>query len=166
MNRLIATSSASFVFGYIVGLKDRHYDNLLIRNDGTLFHIDFAYILGETIKGIDASKMAIIKDFYTFLNHKKWNEFIDISVKIYQILRINYKQLIQFGQIIFKPLYSSKNINEYLIKSLKINETDTNALQYFRQKLLNSPTNIKTNVKNKVHSFSMKRMSNKKGVFS
>ena len=51
-------------------------------NNGTIFNIDFAYILGEKLTGLDASKIAIDKKFVKILGDKKWNEFLELVVKI------------------------------------------------------------------------------------
>ena len=35
------------VSSYVLGIGDRHNDNILVRRSGHLFHVDFARILGD-----------------------------------------------------------------------------------------------------------------------
>ncbi|KAK7367992.1 hypothetical protein VNO80_10014 [Phaseolus coccineus] len=44
-----ANMSSAFV-STLVGYNERHLDNLLLRNDGGLFHVDFGFILGRDPK--------------------------------------------------------------------------------------------------------------------
>ena len=51
------------VITYLLGVGDRHLDNILLTHGGYLFHIDFGYIYGEEppMKGTISPKIRIIK---------------------------------------------------------------------------------------------------------
>ena len=86
LNKLIASSIASYLCCFIIGVRDRHHDNILIEiKNSNLFHIDFAYILGEKVTGIDTSKIAIPNNFVKILGNDKWMEFIDMVCKCFII---------------------------------------------------------------------------------
>uniref|UniRef100_A0A7E4UXK9 Phosphatidylinositol 3-kinase catalytic subunit type 3 n=2 Tax=Panagrellus redivivus TaxID=6233 RepID=A0A7E4UXK9_PANRE len=54
MARFVRSCAAYSVISYLLGIGDRHLHNVLLCNDGRIFHIDFGYILGNDPKPFQA----------------------------------------------------------------------------------------------------------------
>merc|ERR1719397_1056245 len=132
IDRLIATAAASYVASYVCGVRDRHHDNILVTNDGRLFNIDFAYILGEKLGGLDAAKIAIPEKFVKVLGQDKWTKFVEIAVICYSVLRRNYLELLDFSRLLFAFMNATEENDKYIEKSLSIHMEEAEALQDIR----------------------------------
>jgi phosphatidylinositol 3-kinase len=77
------------VITYILGVGDRHLDNILITTSGNFFHIDFGYIFGRDPKGL-VSPMRIPREVVEAMggqNSKYYDLFLSLCCEAYNILR-------------------------------------------------------------------------------
>lgn len=77
------------VITYILGIGDRHLDNILIQRNGKLFHIDFGFILGADPKPMP-SPMRIVQpmiDAMGGVRGEGWATFLDLCVEMFNRLR-------------------------------------------------------------------------------
>jgi phosphatidylinositol 3-kinase len=87
--RFINSMASYCVIMYLLGVGDRHLDNIMITRNGRLFHIDFTYLLGNDPKPL-APKMRITEEMVDVLggvDSRYYRNFIDICTKCYDCLR-------------------------------------------------------------------------------
>ncbi|XP_062901982.1 phosphatidylinositol 4,5-bisphosphate 3-kinase catalytic subunit beta isoform [Mobula hypostoma] len=132
---------------YVLGIGDRHSDNIMVRESGQLFHIDFGHILGnfKSKFGIKRERVPFIltHDFIHVIqqgktgNTEKFNRFRQCCEEAYLILRKNGNLFITLFALMLTAglpeLGSIKDI-QYLKDSLALGKSDEEALKQFRQK--------------------------------
>ena len=99
-------SCASYcVISYLLGIGDRHLDNIMITHEGYIFNIDFGYILGDDPK-LMAPEFRITSEMIDAmggLNSKYYNDFKVYCSKAYNCLRkhtnIFYTLLLQLIEL-------------------------------------------------------------------
>jgi len=137
--------AGSCVATYVLGIGDRHNDNIMLTKNGKVFHIDFGRVLGhwEKFVGISRDRAPFIftKEFaYVIDSDKSWQkspkmkEFIDMCCKGYNILRKNAGLFLNLFSLMLSTgipeLQSSKDI-DYLKETLCLSMTDQDASNFF-----------------------------------
>jgi hypothetical protein len=111
--RFIKSTAAYCIITYLLGIGDRHLDNIMITNNGLLFHIDFTFLLGSDPK-LYAPIIRIIPDMVEVIggvNSYNYLLFKNICNKCYNILRQNTN--------IISNLLSLLSLDEYSINKLE-----------------------------------------------
>lgn len=84
-------SCASYgVITYLLGIGDRHLENLLITDEGKLFHIDFGYSMGEDPKPYPPP-FKLNKPMINVFSGRYRDEFISRCITNFLYLRKNAK---------------------------------------------------------------------------
>ena len=74
LSRLVASGAGAYMASFLLGVGDRHYENILVAPDASLFHIDFGYALGSRVLGVlgtldlDTADLAITPGFKEVLS--------------------------------------------------------------------------------------------------
>lgn len=154
ISRMITTGAGAFVAAYILGVRDRHHDNILIsKTDGSLFHIDFGYILGDQTT-IDAGAFGItpdLKDVICSYGSVNWDLFVQLCVTAYKIIRDKSRLIISFAVMMMAPFQSQDSVRRIIAERLRLTLEEEAALSKIRKKVRFAPTKFKTKLKNVVH---------------
>ncbi|KAF2187366.1 phosphatidylinositol 3-kinase [Zopfia rhizophila CBS 207.26] len=89
MDNYIKSCAGYCVITYLLGVGDRHLDNLLISPSGHFFHVDFGYILGRDPKPF-APQMKLCKEMIEGMggpSHANYSQFKEYCFTAYSTLR-------------------------------------------------------------------------------
>jgi len=91
LRKKFVRSCASYcVITFLLGIGDRHLENIMMTKDGQLFHIDYGFVLGYDPKPIDIPMMRISSEMINALggeNSKYFEDFKILCNQIYSCLR-------------------------------------------------------------------------------
>ncbi len=88
--RFIKSCAGYCMCTYILCVGDRHLDNILIREDGALFHIDFGYILGHDPRSWAVGPIRLTRDMIDAMGGRGspgFDKFISHCCQAYRVLR-------------------------------------------------------------------------------
>lgn len=115
-DKFIKSTAAYCVITYLLGVGDRHLDNIMITKDGRLFHIDFGFILGQDPK-FDNPGIRITPEIIEAiggLSSVYYLEFQDICTRVYNCLRRNIG--IFMNMLLLLPKISNVNLTDEQIR--------------------------------------------------
>eukprot|EP01127_Copromyxa_protea_P002451 TRINITY_DN12331_c0_g1_i1.p1 TRINITY_DN12331_c0_g1~~TRINITY_DN12331_c0_g1_i1.p1 ORF type:complete len:261 (-),score=28.71 TRINITY_DN12331_c0_g1_i1:123-821(-) len=126
---------------YVIGLGDRHNDNIMVCDSGQIFHIDFAHFLGNTMKFAGCNReTAPFVMTHEYLNviggeeSQNYVRFIQHACFCYQILRdnINVIEILFLTLLTAKiPELSSRGDVKYIRKALNWGKSDQKSTKIF-----------------------------------
>ncbi len=89
LSNYIRSNAGYAVMTHVLGIGDRHMDNLMLTNDGRLFHIDFGYILGRDPKFSTAPLVLnrVMVDGMGGSDSSHYREFVTLCGEAFNILR-------------------------------------------------------------------------------
>lgn len=90
MDTYVRSCAGYCVITYLLGVGDRHLDNLLLTKTGKLFHIDFGYILGRDPKPMPPPPMKLTREMVEAMGgpaSELYREFLNLSHTAFLHLR-------------------------------------------------------------------------------
>eukprot|EP00047_Mylnosiga_fluctuans_P024651 m.166145 g.166145 ORF g.166145 m.166145 type:complete len:1343 (+) comp9898_c0_seq4:65-4093(+) len=128
---------------YVLGIGDRHNDNIMVSQDGHFFHIDFGHFLGNIKKFFGVSRerapFVLTPDFIYVMGRKdgpRFKKFVRACVDAYDILRQHARLLIALFAMMLStgiPELNSAEDIRYLQNALSLDMPTADALAAFEK---------------------------------
>ena len=167
------------VITYLLGIGDRHLDNIMITDEGKIFHIDFGYILGRDPKIISPEIRLTYEmiDAMGGVNSKYYENFKKYCGISYNCLRrhaaifyVLLLSILNFSPEIYDFRHTTCSIKNHIIQKFIPGETYNDAFKQFNYKLYKNSNTVTGNIIDFFHkkykeSSSSKSSSNSSSSF-
>lgn len=148
MERFVYSCAGYCVATYVLGIGDRHNDNIMITDQGNLFHIDFGHILGNTKRFLGWKRervpFVLTPDFLYVMGKVKgktplyFERFKDTCIQAYLSLRSHSHLLTTLFSLMLLtgiPKLSAAEDMHHLRVALQEDETEDRAREHFLKQI-------------------------------
>lgn len=157
---------------YLLGIGDRHNDNIMLTKNGHLFHIDFSKFMGDVQKfgaiSRDRVPFVFTPDMAYVINRgvtptRNFQKFIDMCCRAFNIIRHNKHVLLNLlGLMCYSgiPYLSEKEDLLFVLNNLQLSLSDEEAAIYFTRLIESSLSSRSTQLNFFIHNIAqIKNMS-------
>lgn len=148
---LFTRSCAGYcVATFILGIGDRHNSNIMVKDDGQLFHIDFGHFLDHKKKKFGYKRervpFVLTQDFLIVISKgtqectktREFERFQEMCYKAYLAIRQHANLFINLFSMMLgsgMPELQSFDDIAYIRKTLALDKTEQEALDYFMKQM-------------------------------
>lgn len=139
-DRFIISTALYCVISYLLGIGDRHLDNIMVSKDGLLFHIDFSFILGQDPKYSNNKTIRVTPEIVNVIGgygSEDYQKFKKYCSTIYNRLRMHvnlFSNLLSMIPLI-DPTINMERIRQELISRFEIGENRVDAEVHMSNKV-------------------------------
>ncbi|KAJ0050294.1 hypothetical protein NL108_015054 [Boleophthalmus pectinirostris] len=171
VENFIYSCAGCCVATYVLGICDRHNDNIMMKSSGHMFHIDFGKFLGHAqmfgnIKR-DRAPFVFTSDMAYVINggdkpSSRFHDFVDLCCEAYNLIRKHTHLFLHLLGLMVScgiPELSDLADLRYVYDALRPQESEADATMYFTRLIESSLGSVATKLNFFIHNLAQMKFS-------
>ncbi|XP_057702074.1 phosphatidylinositol 4-phosphate 3-kinase C2 domain-containing subunit beta isoform X2 [Corythoichthys intestinalis] len=171
VENFIYSCAGCCVATYVLGICDRHNDNIMLKTSGHMFHIDFGKFLGHAqmfgnIKR-DRAPFVFTSDMAYVINggdkpSSRFHDFVDLCCEAYNLIRKHTHLFLNLLALMLScgiPELSRIDDLKYVYDALRPHESEADATIYFTRLIESSLGSVATKLNFFIHNLAQMKFT-------